>query len=127
MSHEIKNFGVRVLIVEPGIFRTQFSSRLVMPAAHEPSGYSDAYEDTELGDMVRLSKGLSGTSTSRIVWGDPDIAAKHIVQAVTGGHSFLRLILGSDCVLAMERRLQEWHHDLDATRHVATSTDTESA
>lgn len=55
--------------------------------------------------------------------GCPDKAGRAIVNAVDDGHDYLRMILGSDCVAALEQKLGSLHHDLEATRSIAMSTD----
>ena len=59
------------------------------------------------------------------VKGDPDKAAKAILDAVGNGHDYLRLPLGPDCVQALEMTIGEMQRDLDATREVANSTNIE--
>jgi hypothetical protein len=55
--------------------------------------------------------------------GDPDKAARAIVQAVGEGHPYLRMVLGKDCVGALEIKIAELQRDLDATRTIGESMD----
>jgi hypothetical protein len=55
--------------------------------------------------------------------GDPVKAAKAIVDVVDSGKAPLRLQLGSDCVAAVEAKLQRVREELDEWRSLATSTD----
>lgn len=122
LSYEVKTFGIKILIVEPGAFRTPFSSRIVTPAQYESSnGFSVAYEGTAVEQMVAESRNI----TSFVDWmkGDPDKAARAIIDAVVGGHEYLRLPLGKDCVAALETKIGELQRDLEATRPIATATD----
>ncbi|KAK2756648.1 hypothetical protein FQN54_005093 [Arachnomyces sp. PD_36] len=122
LSYEVKSFGVNVLIVEPGAFRTPFSSRILTPARYENSGgFSEAYKGTVVDQMVGATKNLM--SIADFVKGDPDKAAGAIVKAVAEGHDYLRLPLGKDCVAALESKIGELQRDLDATRSIATATD----
>lgn len=69
--------------------------------------------------MVTGSRGL--TSVPEFVKGDPDKAAQAIVKAVVGGHDYLRMPLGNDCVDALEKKIGELQSDLDSTRSIATN------
>jgi hypothetical protein len=118
--------GIKVLIVEPGAFRTRFSLRLVTPAAHDgTNGLSEGYKGTALEQMVGMSRGITEVPPPQFVRGDPEKAGREIVKAVIGGHDYLRMILGPDCVEALEQKLGELHEDLEATRAIAMSTDVE--
>ncbi|KAI8625012.1 NAD(P)-binding protein [Xylariaceae sp. FL1651] len=126
LIQEVETLGIKVLIVEPGAFRTRFSTRLVTPAAHESTnGFSEGYKGTVLESMVSMSRGITEVPPPHLVRGDPDKAANEIVKAVTNGHAYLRMILGPDCVEALEKKLASLHHDLEATRAIAMSTDVE--
>lgn len=104
LSQEVETFGIRVLIVEPGAFRTPFSSRIITPAQHQGNGgFSQGYQDTAVEQMVR---GMSNsTEFMNLVKGDPRKAARAIMTAVEGGHEYLRLPLGADCVMALESKI----------------------
>lgn len=121
LSHEVESFGIRVLIVEPGAFRTPFSSRLITPAHYQDNGgFSEGYQGTAVDQMVR---GMSdSTEFMKLIKGDPQKAARAIVNAVDGGHEYLRLPLGADCVVALESKIGSLQRDLDLTREVARST-----
>lgn len=124
LKQEVDLLGIKVLIVEPGAFRTQFSLRLVTPAAHESTnGFSEGYKGTALDTMVTMSRGITELPPAQFVKGDPVKGAKEIVKAVDGGHDYLRMLLGADCIKALEQKLGEWDHDLKATRAIAMSTD----
>ena len=71
--------------------------------------------------MVTGSRNITTLADS--VKGDPDKAARAILKAVDGGHDFLRLPLGGDCVVALETKIGELRRDLDATKVIALSTD----
>ncbi|RWA14709.1 hypothetical protein EKO27_g393 [Xylaria grammica] len=124
LIQEVETLGVKVLIVEPGAFRTRFSTRLITPAAHESTGgFSEAYKGTLLDGMVTMSKGITEVPPPHLVRGCPDKAGREIVKAVDDGYNYLRMILGPDCVAAMDQKLESLHHDLEATGAVAMSTD----
>jgi hypothetical protein len=108
--------------VEPGAFRTPFSSRIITPAHYASStGFSEAYKGTAVEQMVAGSRNI--TSIADFVKGDPDKAAQAIIKAVIGGHDYLRMPLGKDCVTALESKIEQLQRDLEATRPIATATD----
>ncbi|KAJ5663532.1 Glucose/ribitol dehydrogenase [Penicillium longicatenatum] len=120
LSHEVKPLGIKVLIVEPGAFRTPFSSRIIIPSQFE-NGFSEVYKGTAVEQMVTLTQQLA--SMPDYVKGDPDKAAQVIIKATVTGYNYLRMPLGTDCVVALESKIAELQRDLEATRSIATSTD----
>ncbi|KAL2825645.1 NAD(P)-binding protein [Aspergillus cavernicola] len=120
LSHEVKSLGIKVLIVEPGAFRTPFSSRILTPTQYT-TGFSEGYKGTAVEHMVAGSRGI--TSLPDSVKGDPDKAAQAIVKATITGYDYLRLPLGRDCVVALEDKIGQLRRDLDGTRLIAMATD----
>ncbi|PYH79076.1 NAD(P)-binding protein [Aspergillus uvarum CBS 121591] len=120
LAQEVGSFGIRVLIVEPGAFRTPFASRIITPARFS-EGFSQDYEGTVVEQMINGSQIMKSLPIS--VKGDPDKAAGAIIQAVTSDRHYLRLPLGTDCVAALESKIGNLQHDLEATRANAVSTD----
>ncbi|KAL4928669.1 SDR family oxidoreductase [Aspergillus undulatus] len=120
LSYEVKDLGIKVLIVEPGAFKTSFASRVLTPTYLE-NGFSEGYKGTEVEQMVNIARGW--TDASEFLKGDPDKAARAIVQAANTDHDYLRLPLGPDCVAALETKIGQLQKDLEATRSVANSTD----
>lgn len=122
LSQEVQTFGIKVLIVEPGAFRTPFASRVITPAQYASAGgFSEVYRGTVVAHMV------AGTCNMKEMpsWikGNPTRAGRAILGAVENGHDYLRLPLGSDCVTALESKMLDLKKDLEATRSIATSTD----
>ncbi|KAJ5710394.1 Glucose/ribitol dehydrogenase [Penicillium malachiteum] len=120
LSHEVKTLGIKVLIVEPGAFKTPFATRQAVPTAFE-NGFSDGYKGTPVETMLNMSRNL--TVTPDWIKGDPDKAARIIINATVEGYDYLRLPLGKDCVVALETKIAELQRDLDATRSIAITTD----
>lgn len=118
----MKALGIKVLIVEPGAFRTPFANRVVTPAKYaNGSGYSDGYKGTAVEQMFKVTENMK--SSTELLKGDPDKAAQAIVKAVNGGHEYLRLPLGKDCVVALQDKIGLLTGDLEATRDIASATD----
>jgi NAD(P)-dependent dehydrogenase (short-subunit alcohol dehydrogenase family) len=87
LANEVSAFGVKVIIVEPGAFRTDWmGSSMTM---HEPGpDYRDA-----LGVMHELRKTANGSQA-----GDPARGARIIIDVVESPEPPRRLLLGSDAV-----------------------------
>jgi NAD(P)-dependent dehydrogenase (short-subunit alcohol dehydrogenase family) len=57
LYHEMKPFGVRILLVEPGAFRTRFAESVVVPE----KGLGDDYKGTVTGVILEaVTNGLVG-------------------------------------------------------------------
>jgi hypothetical protein len=70
-----------------------------------------------------MVRGMSDTAQFlELIKGDPQKAARAILKAVEGGHEYLRLPLGVDCVVALESKIASLQRDLELTREMASST-----
>jgi NAD(P)-dependent dehydrogenase (short-subunit alcohol dehydrogenase family) len=86
LNNEVKPFGVNVLIVEPGPFRTDWAGSSMAIAPVGPD-----YEET----VGAMNRGRAGAAT----WpGDPARAAKIILDVVAHPEPPLRLLLGAAAV-----------------------------
>lgn len=104
LAAEVAPLGIRVLVVEPGAFRTEFSG-----GALTESACIDDYADT-VGPTRQMIKGLDGTQP-----GNPAKAAAAILAALDAQNTPLRLPLGDDAVDAIrahhasvEAELRQW-------------------
>jgi len=95
LASEVAPFGVKVVIVEPGAFRTdwQGSSMELHPVGPD-------YEET-VGAINRYRAANNGTQP-----GDPARAARVIIDVVAADDPPRRLVLGSDAV-TLARRAEE--------------------
>jgi NAD(P)-dependent dehydrogenase (short-subunit alcohol dehydrogenase family) len=111
LAGELKPFGVRVLIVEPGPFRTDFLGRSITIAANAMPEYAASsrkhYRETNDGNQA----------------GDPDKAVAVILQAVDADDAPLHLPLGPVAHAIAERKLAAFRSDIDAWRAVSIATD----
>jgi NAD(P)-dependent dehydrogenase (short-subunit alcohol dehydrogenase family) len=113
LAAEVKPFGISVLIVEPGAFRTGFNqSGSIMSS--EPIA---AYED-QIGPLRETFAEQDGQQP-----GDPAKAAAAIVQALQADEPPLRLVLGSDAVEMVGGSLDSQQAELAESEPVARSTD----
>jgi NAD(P)-dependent dehydrogenase (short-subunit alcohol dehydrogenase family) len=111
LSAELAPFGIRVLIVEPGAFRTSFGG----DAMHR-SPDSGVYADT-VGPTRAAVDAMHGTQP-----GDPAKAAAAILAALASGSAPLRLALGADAADAVAGALDRRRHDLVAWEAISRGT-----
>ncbi len=113
LAKEVESFGVKVTLIEPGAFRTDFNGRSL--AAAEQS--IDAYA-TVSGASLQWFKQMDGKQP-----GNPTKAAQAIIEAVESPHPPMRLALGTDAMSLIHRKLEWIKTDLDAWQQVTVSTD----
>ena len=111
LAYEAGPHGVRVLIVEPGAFRTE-----LLGGSRHRSPEIDAYADTANATRV-AAEGMDGSQP-----GDPRKAAEAIVDAVYAGEAPLRLALGADAVEAIRAAQDARRTDLDEWESVSRAT-----
>lgn len=112
LADEVAPFGIRVLVVEPGAFRTG----LFGTGAAYFSAESEVYADTS-GRTRRMIEGGDGTQP-----GDPAKAAAAIRAALEAERTPLRLPLGGDAVDTVLDHLDTVRHDLLTWEKVSRAT-----
>jgi NAD(P)-dependent dehydrogenase (short-subunit alcohol dehydrogenase family) len=112
LAAEVAPMGVKVLIVEPGAFRTGFSGGGLVESRAFPE-----YEAT-VGPTREMIKGIDGTQP-----GDPTKAAEAILTALDAEDTPLRLPLGADAVEGIRAKLEAVRQEIDEWSGVALATD----
>ena len=112
LANEVEPHGIRILIVEPGAFRTQ-----LMGARFHRSREMDAYAAT-VGQARAWLDQANGTQR-----GDPHKAAKAILTALDASDPPLRLALGADAVDALRAKHERLRDDLDQWEAVSRDTE----
>lgn len=117
LADEVNGFGVKVLIVEPGAFRTNLFGK---GAAH----FSDPHPayDSTVGSTRRMVESGDGEQP-----GDPAKAAAAILAALDADVTPLRLPLGGDAVDAIRGHLAQVNAEIDTWEPVARATAYEPA
>ena len=110
---EVEPLGIRVMVVEPSGFRTDWAGR----SANESKNQIDDYKATagKVRAAVRASSGKQP--------GDPVRAAKAIIEAVTSGNPPHHLLLGNDAFEGAMARLEHLRNDFAAGEAVARAAD----
>ncbi|GAB3004624.1 oxidoreductase [Mycobacterium bourgelatii] len=114
LAKEVKPLGIWVTIVEPGYFRTDFLDASSLGT--EETIIAD-YESTAGAVRARAAE-LNHEQP-----GDPVKAAAAIVDIAAAAEPPVHLLLGSDCVAAVENKIQQLQAEIDAWRAVSLSTD----
>ncbi|QUW79814.1 SDR family NAD(P)-dependent oxidoreductase [Streptomyces mirabilis] len=102
LADEVKEFGIRVLIVEPGAFRTALMDSTRAGVSPDLGVY-----DTSVGATRRMVETADGTQP-----GDPAKAAALVLAALDAEHTPLRLPLGDDAVTAVLDHLDQVRGDI---------------
>ncbi|KAH9209636.1 putative short chain oxidoreductase/dehydrogenase [Leptodontidium sp. 2 PMI_412] len=123
---ELKPFNIRVLIVEPGAFRTRFADNFVSPAREMPDDYRGSEMESVLGGVRGMRDGGMEGWEGRL--GDVGKGVKAIFDVVEGTgwavgvQEFLRLPLGRDGSERWEVKLRNLRENLDGTERVWSRT-----
>ncbi|MEJ7610573.1 MAG: oxidoreductase [Ferruginibacter sp.] len=113
LAKEVAPLGIKVTIVAPSGFRTDWAGR---SAADSPIKISD-YKDTARQNQTNI-RSYSGNQP-----GDPERAAIAIVKAVDAENPPLRLLLGAAALKGARAKLEELKADFDAWEETTTGAD----
>ena len=112
LAGEAAQHGVKVTVVEPGAFRTDFNGRsLHLPETRMAAEYPATDE------FVNWLQEMDGKQP-----GDPRKAAQAMIKVVESEHPPLRLPLGEDAVTAIEAELEAVKQDIAPWRATAVDT-----
>jgi NAD(P)-dependent dehydrogenase (short-subunit alcohol dehydrogenase family) len=117
LSQEVASLGIKVTIIEPGAFRTDFSGRSLVTPEQPISDYEPVS-----GAFQKWLAEMDGKQP-----GDPDKAAQAMIRVVESDHPPLRLALGADAVSTIEAKLASVKAELDAWKSVSVDTAYEGA
>lgn len=117
LSDEVKPLGIRVTIIEPGAFRTEFAGAVNM----RPERRLDAYRAV-IDPVEAYLYGGDGKQP-----GDPAKAAQAMIAAVESDDPPLRLILGADAIGLLEAKQATFLTEFERWRAVGEATAFEGA
>ena len=112
MAKEVAPLGIKITIVEPGAFRTNFNGSSLSTTENLIDDY-----DAAIGGFREWVRDVDGAQP-----GDPAKAVEAMIEAVNNKESTLRLPLGADAIGAIETKLAAVQSDVDTNHEVATST-----
>lgn len=111
LAAEVKPLGIRVTLVEPGPFRTNFRGGLVIAATVLPD-----YEKTV--GLVRRTMSEPGGKQP----GNPALAAKVMIEVVNAANPPLRLPLGQIAIAQIRNKLASVEQDVAQWEQVTVAT-----
>jgi NAD(P)-dependent dehydrogenase (short-subunit alcohol dehydrogenase family) len=113
LAQETAPLGIKVLIVEPSGFRTDWAGRSANETLNPIADY-----DSTAGARQRMIRGYSGKQP-----GDPVRAAAAIIQAVEAPDAPLRLMLGKAALAAGRGKVEALAKDFEAWAAVTEGAD----
>lgn len=120
LALEVGPWNIRVLIVEPGVFRTNFFNSFTTPER----GLNSAYEGTIIDNTLKAMRGFHGNKG-----GDPIKAAQRIIEVVAGTgldpsqRELIRLPLGKDSYTRAANKMDSVKANLEAFKVIAHNTE----
>ncbi|GGH64058.1 NAD(P)-dependent dehydrogenase (short-subunit alcohol dehydrogenase family) [Filimonas zeae] len=114
LSAEVKSMGISATIVYPGYFKTNFLLKGSLRLAQHP--IADYKEAREL-EVIHEQQVVGNQP------GDPEKAAKALIQVAESGNMPLHLFLGSDSYNMAKGKIEALQQELAAYESVSVSTD----
>jgi NADP-dependent 3-hydroxy acid dehydrogenase YdfG len=113
LQKEVAPLGIKVIIIQPSGFRTDWAGR----SANEATGTISDYAETAGANKANI-RGYSGNQP-----GDPVRAAKAIIKAVESENPPLHLLLGRAALKGARMNLENLQKDFDAWAETTEGAD----
>ena len=113
LSIELGPLGIKVVIVEPGPFRTDWAGRSLLESNNVIADY-----DATAGERRRQSRERSGKQQ-----GDPVRGAEAIIEAVMSHDPPLRLLLGKPALDLAHKKIAAMQKDFETWKEMTLSAD----
>jgi NAD(P)-dependent dehydrogenase (short-subunit alcohol dehydrogenase family) len=110
---EVEPLGIKVMLVEPSGFRTDWAGRSANETKHPIADYANTADEN-----IRQLRAVSGHQD-----GDPVRAAAAIVQAIESPNPPHRLLLGNDAFDGASAKLDELRDEFAAWESVSRGAD----
>lgn len=115
LSKEVEHLGIKVTLIEPGGFRTDFAGRSFEQPENRIADYTTSERIDKIGDYDGKQDG------------DPVKAVAAMIKVVDAENPPLRLPLGADAVKGMEEKMEAVRQNIDEWREVAVNTAVDEA
>lgn len=115
LAEEVKPFGIKVTIVSPGYFRTNFLDSSLAVTANPIDEYKSVREIQSLHQV-----GINGKQQ-----GDPEKASYVLIKVAEGNEAVVHLFLGEDAYGLAKQKIKSVQQDMASVRTLATSTNFE--
>jgi len=97
MSYELEPFGIKIVIIEPGVIRTNFKKNAVMS--------KKSLDDSFISPYSSIIQKMDASITSIIEHATPpEEVAKAILHVVTSNNPELRFPIGNDIIMMLETK-----------------------
>jgi NAD(P)-dependent dehydrogenase (short-subunit alcohol dehydrogenase family) len=113
MGKELAPFGIAVTAVAPGSFRTDWAGRSMQRSPRDIADYDEVFDPIRQARQEKSGKQL----------GDPQKAARAILQLIESEKPPAHLLLGSDALSLVRAKLAELSAEMDVWEAVTRSTD----
>lgn len=113
LKEEVAPLGIKVMVVEPGAFRTDFAGRSLTQSNKIIADYN------KTAGLRRIGKDKSHGSQP----GDPDKGADVIIEAIESNEPPFRLLLGLDAINLADNILESRQKEYDKWRSLSQKTD----
>ena len=113
LAKEVASLGIKVLVVEPGPFRTDWAGRSTSNTPVEIPDYAET-----VGVRMTTSKDRSGKQQ-----GDPVRGCEAIIEAVENGNDHLRLLLGKMAYDLAIEKMDSMKENFNALKELSLGAD----
>lgn len=97
MSYELEPFGIKVVIIEPGVIRTNFKKNSVMS--------KKSLDNSSISPYSSIIQKIDSSISSIIEHATPpEDVAKAILHAITSNNPELRYLVGNDMIMMAETK-----------------------
>lgn len=113
LKAEVEPLGIKVMVVEPGAFRTHFYDSSLKGSENTIDAYKETAWKRSVSENVNLRKQP----------GDPDKCGTVIIDAIETENTPFRLLLGSDAVKVVSGALNARLEEIETWKEESSKTD----